>query len=186
MSSLRLPRPARAALLALVLLVFAPGATAQSFAVGGGGGVLADTKELEKVDDFSESAFFGYVEVTLDPGVILQGRYTRMTLPPLSENPFETDVDAATLSVAYLFNDGWWRAGFIGGVGAYFLRGQTAGLDQIVRETKESVFGLNVGLLTVFSVNRRWDVRVEAVGHFIKDEAQRKPLIASASVSYRF
>lgn len=164
----------------------APAATAQTFAVGAGGGVVNDTETLKSIDDFSTGAGFVYVESVLEPLVRLQGRYTRMSLPPAAEGGSDTDVDAATLTVSYLLNEGWWRAGFVGGVGAYFLSGQTVGLDQVPRETNESVFGWNGGLLTVFNVNRSWDVRVEAVWHLIQDEAKRKPLVLGASVSWKF
>ena len=36
----------------------------------------------------------------------------------------------------------------------------------------ESVFGLNGGLLTVFTVNRKIDIRLEAVGHLLRDAIQ--------------
>lgn len=189
---MRAPLPARSArvpllaLLAFAFLSTAPAALAQTFALGAGGGVVNDTETLESIDDFSTGAGYAYLEAVVQPGVHLQGRYTRMTLPPAADGGFDTDVDAATVTVAYLFNEGWWRAGFVGGVGAYFLKSQTAGLDQAVRDTSESVFGWNGGLLTVFTVNRQWDVRLEAVWHLIQDEARRKPLVVSASVSWKF
>lgn len=189
MSSPRPTPPARSLLLALLPLAFlalAPAAGAQTFALGAGGGLLNDTKALESVDDFSETAGFAYLEMSLEPGLLLQARYTRTTLPPSETAASETDLDAATLSVAYLLNEGWWKAGFVGGVGAYFLRGETVGLGTVPVETSESVFGLNLGVLTVFEVSRRWDVRLEAIGHLIRDEAKRKPIVVSASVSYRF
>lgn len=189
MRTLRPARLARAlfpALLTLASVAVSANAAAQTFAVGAGGGVVNDTETLESIDDFSTGAGYAYLEAILQPGVHLQGRYTRMKLPAAAEGGFDSDVDAATLTVAYLFNEGWWRAGFVGGVGAYFLKSQTVGLDQVPRDTSESVFGWNGGLLTVFTVNRRWDVRLEAVWHLIQDDARRKPLVASASVSYRF
>ena len=189
---MRTPRPARSArapfpaLLAAVLFVLAPAASAQTFAVGAGGGVVNDTETLKSIDDFSTGAGFAYFEAILQPGVHLQGRYTRMSLPPAAEGGFDTDVDAGTLTVAYMFNEAWWRAGFVGGVGAYVLKSQSVGLDQVARDTKESVFGWTGGVLTIFTVNRSWDVRVEGVWHLIQDEAKRKPLVVSASVSYKF
>lgn len=174
------------ALLVLVSLVISPAASAQAFAVGAGGGVVNDTESLRSVDDFSTGAGYAYLEAVLQPGVHLQGRYTRMKLPPSYAGGFDTDVDAATVSVAYLFNEGWWRAGFVGGVGAYFLRSRVGGLDGSITDTSESVFGGNGGLLTVFTVDRRWDVRLEGNWHLIQDDARRKPLVVSASVSWKF
>ena len=174
------------ALLVLVSLVISPAASAQAFAVGAGGGVVNDTESLRSVDDFSTGAGYAYLEAVLQPGVHLQGRYTRMKLPPSYAGGFDTDVDAATVSVAYLFNEGWWRAGFVGGVGAYFLRSKVGGLDGTITNTSESVLGGSGGLLTVFTVDRHWDLRVEGAWHLIRDEARRKPLVVSASLSYRF
>lgn len=189
---MRASRPARfaraflPALLVLASVAAAPAASAQYFAVGAGGGVVNDTEAFRSVDDFSTGAGYAYLEAVLQPGVHLQGRYTRMKLPPAYAGGFDTDVDAATVSVAYLFNEGWWRAGFVGGVGAYFLRSKMGSLDGSITSTSESAFGGSGGLLTVFTMDRRWDLRVEGVWHLLRDEARRKPLVVSASVSYRF
>ena len=50
----------------------------------------------------------------------------------------------------------------------------------------ENVFGLNGGLITIFTVNRSLDLRLEAIGHLIRDVNNRKPVIVSAAVAYRF
>ena len=182
-------RHARAVLPVLLhvsLLLVAFAAPAQTFGLGAGGGIVNDSKTLESLDDFSTGAGYAYLEMLRQPSVLLQGRYTRMSLPPAAEGGFDTDVDAATLSVAYLFNEGWWKAGFVGGAGAYFLRSQTVSLDQIPTDTKESVFGFNGGLLTIFAVSPRLDVRLEANWHLIQDEDKRQPLVVSASATWKF
>ena len=72
--------------------------------------------------------------MTLEPGVLMQARYTRMQLPPSAENGPDIDVDAATLTIAYLFKEDWWQAGFVAGGGGYFLNpkdpGRRAGRDR--------------------------------------------------------
>lgn len=183
------PRLARAVLLstlAVALSLAAPVASAQTFAVGAGGGVVNDTGSAENIDSFSTGAGYGFLEVTLDPGILMQGRYTLMRLPPTAENGPDVDVGAATLAVAYLFKEDWWQAGFVVGGGAYFLRPKSPGEGQVVTDPSESVFGLNGGLLTVFTVNRRFNVRLEAVGHLIRDVSRRKPIVVSAAVAWRF
>ena len=189
MKAPRSPRPARAALLFLLAaasVFVGPAASAQTFALGAGGGLLNDTGSAENLKSFSTGAGYGFVEVTLDPGILMQGRYTRMQLPPTAENGPDIDVDAATLSVAYLFKEDWWQAGFVVGGGGYFLRPKSPGEGQVVTDPSESVFGLNGGLLTIFTVNRRFNIRLEAVGHLVRDVSRRKPIVVSAAVAWRF
>ncbi|MCL4807946.1 MAG: hypothetical protein KJ062_09185 [Thermoanaerobaculia bacterium] len=189
MRSPRLPRPARAVVLALLplsLLAFAPAAAAQTFALGAGGGLLNDTGSAEVFDAFSTGAAYAFVEVELDKGLLMQGRYTRMELPPTAENGPDVDLDVATISVAYLFKEDWWQAGFVVGGGGYFLRPKAPGEGQVVTDPKESVWGVNGGLLTIFSVNRRINVRLEALWHLLDDVSDRKPLVASAAIAWRF
>ena len=189
MKALRLARLARAALLSVLAaatLLVDPVASAQTFALGAGGGLLNDTGSAENLKSFSTGAGYGFVEVTLDPGILMQGRYTRMQLPPTGENGPDIDVDAATLSVAYLFKEDWWQAGFVVGGGGYFLRPKSPGEGQVVTDPSESVFGLNGGLLTIFTVNRRFNIRLEAVGHLVRDVSRRKPIVVSAAVAWRF
>ena len=189
MKAPRPPRRARVVLLALLpvaSVLVAPAASAQMFAVGAGGGILNDTGSAANLDNFSTGAWYGFVEMTLDPGILMQARYTRMKLPPSAENGPDIDVDAATLSIAYLFREDWWQAGFVLGGGGYFLNPKAPGSGQVVTDPDESVFGLNGGLLTVFTVNPRINIRLEAVGHLIRDVSSRKPVIVSAAVAWRF
>jgi len=189
MRSLRPSRLARAALLALLpatLLAVAPAASAQTFALGAGGGILNDAGSAENLKNFSTGSGHAFVEMSLDPGIVMQARYTRMLLPPTAESGPDIDVDAATLSIAYLFKEDWWQAGLVAGGGGYFLRPRAPGAGQVETDPRESVFGLHGGLLTVFTVNRRIDLRVEAIGHLIRDVSRRKPIIVSAAVAFRF
>lgn len=182
----RSTRPALLALLSAALLAFASPALAQTFAVGAGGGLLNDAGSAENLKNFSTGAGYGFAEVSLESGVAMQARYTRMKLPPTAANGPDIDVDAATLTVSYLFRENWWRAGFVAGAGGYFLRPRNPGEGQVATDPKESVFGLNGGLLTVFDVNRNLDVRMEAVGHLIRDVSRRKPIVISVAAAWKF
>ena len=121
---------------------------AQTFAIGAGGGILNDTGSAANLDNFSTGAGYGFVEMKLEPGVLMQARYTRMQLPPWAENGPDIDVDAATLTMAYLFKEDWWQAGFVAGRGGYFLNPKDPGPGQAVTDRDESVFGLTSRLLT--------------------------------------
>ena len=182
-------RPARAALLALlpaVLLLAAPAARAQVFGLGAGGGILNDAGSAEDLKNFSTGAFFAYGEMTLDEGILLQVRYTRMQLPPSAENGPDIAVDAATMTVGYLFNESWWKAGFVLGGGGYWFNPKSLQAGQVETDQAQSVAGLCGGLLTIFSVNPRFDVRLEATGHLIRDANRRKPVVVGASVTWKF
>ena len=189
MNATRLTRLLRAALLALLpvaSLAVAPRAGAQVFAVGAGGGILNDEGSAESLKSFSTGAGYGFVEVALEPGLLMQARYTRMRLPASGANGPEIDVDAATLSIAYLFREDWWQGGFVLGGGGYWLGPRDPGPGQVVTDESTSRLGWNGGLLTIFSLGRNADVRLEAVGHLIRDENRRKPVVVSAAVAWRF
>jgi hypothetical protein len=184
-----LPRRARTVLLALLpaaLLATAPAAPAQTFAVGAGGGILNDTGSAANLDNFSTAAWHAFAEMKLDEGIVMQARYTRMLLPPTAENGPDVDLDAATLTIGYLFKEDWWQGGFVVGGGGYWLRPKDPGPDQVVTDPAESVFGLSGGLVTIFTVNRKFDIRLEAIGHLLRDESSRKPVVVSLAVGWKF
>lgn len=174
------------ALLPVVLFSVTPSASAQVFAVGAGGGIVNDEGSAENLKNFSSGAGFGFVEMALEPGLLMQARYSRLRLPPTAQDGPDVNVDAATLSIAYLFQEAWWQGGFVVGGGGYWLRPKTPGAGQVVTDPSQSVFGLNGGLLTIFTVNNRFDVRLEAIGHLVRDASRRKPIVVSAAFAYKF
>lgn len=189
MSTPRVPRLARASILALVssaLLLAAPVLSAQTFALGAGGGILNDSGSAEDLESFSTGAGFGFVEVILEPGIRMQARYTRMQLPPSAAGGPDIDVDAATISVSYLFREEWWQGGFVAGGGGYFLKPKSPGEGQTATDPRQNVFGWHGGLLSVFSVSPKVDVRLEAIGHLVRDAARRKPIVVAAAVCWKF
>lgn len=189
MSARRRSHLARATLLLLLpvaSLLAASSVSAQTFALGAGGGLLNDTGSAENLKSFSTGAGYGFAEIALEPGLLMQARYTRMRLPPTAANGPDIDVDAATLSIAYLFKEDWWQAGFVAGGGGYWLRPKSPGAGQVATDPSASVFGWHGGLLTTFAVNQRFDVRLEAVGHLIRDVSRRKPIVVSAAVAWKF
>lgn len=182
----RLMRASVPVLFAAALLLGAPVLSAQTFAVGAGGGLLNDAGSAEDLENFSTGAGFGYVEMILEPGVRIQARYTRLQLPPSATGGPDIDVDAATLSVSYLFREEWWQGGFVAGGGGYFLKPKSPGEGQTATDPRQSVYGWHGGLLSVFMVSEKVDVRLEAIGHLIRDASRRKPIVVAASVSWKF
>ena len=176
MRTLCLPRLARAALtflLAASFVLVGSAVSAQTFAIGAGGGILNDTESAANLDNFSTGAWYGFAEMALDPGILMQARYTRMQLPPSAENGPDIDVDAATLTIAYLFKEDWWQAGFVDGGRRLFPPSEgprrRAGRDRSLRVRVRAERRV---ARTVFTVNRQINIRLEAVGHLLRDDEQ--------------
>ena len=163
------------------------------FAVGAGGSFVNDTGRASDVKAFSTGGFHAFGEVILDPGVLLQVRYESFLLPGSpSSTPFlsvsapRVRVNAGNLSVGYVFHETWWEAGFFGGVGVYGLSPRAPEGGQTATDVSETVIGWHAGLLTVFQVARRWDLRVEAAGYLLRGDTPHKPILLGASLAYHF
>jgi hypothetical protein len=195
------PRNARALALAAALAALSVPAAAQvtrpsefPFAVGAGGSFVNDTGPAADVKTFSTGGFHAFAEVVLDPGVLLQVRYESFQLPgSASSTPLQPPVsgprvrvNAGNISVGYVFRETWWQAGFFGGVGVYGLSPRAPEAGQVAAEVSETVIGWHGGLLTVFQVARRLDVRLEAAGYVLRSDSSHKPLLVGASLAYHF
>jgi hypothetical protein len=166
------------------------------FAVGAGGEWVSDNGRVSDVHAFSNGGWHGFAEVVLEPGVLLQARYTRFALPghpvvpPFGVGPTTTapDVDAraAVLSVGYLFREPWWDAGLFGGVGAYWLEPRAPGEGESSIDVKETVVGWHGGLMVAFHLATRWDLRIEAAGYVLRTDQDFKPITIGGSIAYHF
>ncbi len=164
------------------------------FAVGAGGSFLNETGRSDDVKAFSTGGFHAFLELNLDPGILLQARYERFQLPgSASSAPFQPavaapriDVDAGNVTVAYVFRETWWEAGLFAGVGLYGLAPQAPEAGQTPVDVRETVFGWNGGTLLVFQVARRWDLRLEAAGYLLRNDASLKLVRLGGSLAYHF
>lgn len=194
-------RNARALALAALLAALSSPVGAQTnvssefpFAVGAGGSFVNDRGPAADVKTFSTGGFHVFAEVVLDPGVLLQVRYESFLLPgSASSTPFQpvvsgprVRVNAGNISVGYLFRETWWQAGFFGGVGVYGLFPRTPEAGEIPTDVSETVIGWHGGLLTVFQLARRLDVRIEAAGYLLRSDSSHKPLRVGGSLAYHF
>lgn len=195
------PRNARALALAAVLAAFSVPASAQvtrpsefPFAVGAGGSFVNDRGPVAEVKTFSTGEFHAFGEIVLDPGVLLQVRYQNFLLPGSTSSPAFSQpvsgppvrVNAGNISVGYLFRETWWQAGLFGGIGVYGLSPRTPEAGQVPTDASETVIGWHGGLLTIFQVARRVDVRVEASGYLLRTDSTHKPILVGASLAYHF
>ncbi len=194
-------RHARALALAVVLAALSAPAAAQvtrpsefPFAVGAGGSFVNDSGPAADVKTFSTGGFHAFAEVVLDPGVLLQVRFESFQLPgSASSTPFQPPVsgprvrvNAGNISVGYMFRETWWQAGLFGGVGVYGLSPRAPEAGQTPTDVSETVIGWHGGLLTVFQLARRLDLRVEAAGYLLRSDSSHKPLLVGGSLAYHF
>lgn len=179
-----------AALLVSFLCLPAPAQTTQlqefPFAVGAGGSAFNDTTRADGVKSFATGGFHAFLEVELDPGVLLQARYERFQLPGSAVDAPRKDVDAGNFTVGYVFREQWWEAGLFAGVGLYGLVPRSPEAGQASVDVRETVFGWNGGTLLVFQLARHWDLRLEAAGYLLRADRSLKLIRLGGSVAYRF
>ncbi|HSB64336.1 MAG TPA: hypothetical protein VLJ18_09235 [Thermoanaerobaculia bacterium] len=164
------------------------------FAVGAGGFSVNDTGRSADVKTFSTGGFHAFLELSLDPGVLLQVRYENFLLPGrASDTPFQpavasprVKVEAGNVTVGYVFREAWWEAGLFAGVGIYRLAPRTPEAGQTAVDVHETVIGWNGGTLLVFQLARRWDLRAEAAGYLLRTDASKKLVRLGGSVAYHF
>jgi hypothetical protein len=159
---------------------------AQAFAVGGVVTAVNDTGSAAVTSGFHTWGGHVFGEMTLERHVVLQLRGSRFTVSGSGTGAPHIRINAATVNVSYLFSEDWFHAGLFGGFGGYFLRPVTPGSGEEVIDRNETSFGWTGGLVTIFDLGARCDVRLEATGHLIRSSAQRKPIEIGIGVAYHF
>lgn len=194
---------ARAALLAVFVAGLSFSAAAQTnrqsefpFAVGAGGFAVTDTGRPADVKAFSTGGFRVFADVELETGIILEARYENFLLPgsvvtappfqPLAGDSPRVKVNGGSLSVGYVFREAWWQAGLVAGVGVFGLSPRDPEAGQLPADISETVIGWHAGLLTIFQLGRRWDLRIDATGYLLRTDASHKPILVGASLAYHF
>jgi hypothetical protein len=166
-------------------LLSGPRADAQSFAVGGGAAVVNDTGSAARIHSFQTWGGSLFGELELERDVLLQVRGSIFTIPGSEGAPNER-VTAVTATVSYLFREEWFAAGVFGGLGGYFLRPRSPAEGQTALDVNENAFGWTGGIVTIFDVGARWDVRVEGTGHLMRTTGTHTPIQIGLSAAYHF
>jgi hypothetical protein len=166
------------------------------FAVGAGGFAVTDTGRASDVKSFSTGGFRLFADLELDPGVILEARYENFLLPgsAVATPPFGQAASASprvktnggSLSVGYMLREPWWQAGLVAGVGVFGLSPEDPKAGQTPADISETVIGWHAGLLTIFQLGRRWDLRVDATAYLLRTNATHKPILLGGSFAYHF
>lgn len=160
--------------------------SAQSFAVGAGGAVVNDLGSVARVSGFEFWGAHAFGELRLEPYVLLQARASRFTIGGSGTGAPNIRISAGTLTAGYLFSEEWFHAGIFGGLGFYFLRPSTPGPDEEIIDREENSFGWTGGLLAIFDIGPRWELRLEGSGHVIRSETRRKPILIGIGFAHRF
>jgi len=181
----RVKKPLVLAALLFSAAFFRP-AEAQTFAVGGGGMILADTGTGSDLTGFDTYGGFIFVEMQLEPGVGFQLRAALFDLPGTQPGTPKLKTNAETATISYGFNEAWWRAGLFGGVGIYHLSPKDLQPGEVSVDSTETVFGWTGGSFTIFTLTRRWDARLEVQWTYIYSAEPHKPVNFTAGISYKF
>lgn len=161
-------------------------AAAQTFAAGGGGIILSDVGTGSDLSGFNSFGGFIFVEMQLEEYTSFQLRASLFDLPGTQPNTPKLRTNAETATISYGFGEGWWKAGFLAGVGAYHLAPKALQAGQVSVDSKETVFGVNGGAFTSFMLARRWDARLEVQWTYIVSVVAHKPVSFTAGFAYQF
>jgi len=187
MRAFRTPsRTLRRALLLAAVLAVPSSLHAQSFAVGGNIFAVNDVGSAAITSGFQTWGGSVFGELTLDRHVVFQVRGERFSVRGSGMGAPNIRINAATVTVAYLFSEDWFSAGLFAGFGGYFLRPASPGPGEEVVDRNEEAFGFCGGLITIFEMGPRWDVRVHGMGHLIRSNASRKPIEIGLGLAYHF
>ncbi|MCG3192393.1 MAG: hypothetical protein DIJKHBIC_01640 [Thermoanaerobaculia bacterium] len=170
----------------LMSLLDGPAAIAQSYSAGAAGSVVYSGGSGTSISSFGTWGAQGSFELQFEPGARIQVRAGRFGLSGSTENSPNLKVDHLQLLVSYLFKDTLADIGFVGGVGGYRLRPNDPEPGQIVTDPEDKVFGLTIGLVSLFHLDRHWDVRLEGTLHYLYTEERRSPILLTGGVAYNF
>ena len=184
--TVRILRRALAPAFLLAALVAPARLHGQSFALGGGVSVVNDVGSAAITSGFQTWGGHAFGELVLDKGVVFQLRASRFTVRGSGSGAPNIPITAATATVSYLFGEEWFKAGLFAGLGGYFLRPNSPGPGEEVVDENEDAFGWTGGLVTIFEMGAKWDLRLEGAGHLIRTSASRKPLEIGIGVAYHF
>jgi hypothetical protein len=169
-----------------LLSVCAHRGAAQPFAVGFGGSVVNDTGTAFDIPGWGTYEGHLFAELALEDNVALQVRASRFGLPGTAVDAPNLEVDAGTLSVAYLFREEWFQAGCFAGGGVYRVAPNDLEAGQVPKDVRETVFGWHGGIVTIFAISPRIDARLEASGHLIRTDVGHKTILLGGSIAYHF
>ncbi|MFI5182293.1 MAG: hypothetical protein ACHQPI_12980 [Thermoanaerobaculia bacterium] len=183
-------RLVRAAILGLLVAAAAP-AAAQSFAVGAGGGAIADLGANVARSGFHSYGGYGFLEVSLENSgsgsdVRLQLRGELLRLPGGAPAAPDLDVSSGLVVVSYLWREEWWEAGLMAGLGVFGVSPKSPGSDQVAADPSQTVFGWCAGAQSVFRISRRADFRLEASWQVPSTQLDHKFFFLTGGFAYRF
>jgi Outer membrane protein beta-barrel domain len=190
----------RALFLCAVAAGLSAAAGAQTFGIGGAAGIVNDVDSDVEFSGFKWGDANGWFEYRMEKNTMLRLMYGSMwtqqsksqdvvetpggpvTLPELEEN-----VRYGTVSVSYLFWEGFFTSGLFAGIGGYGMRPDPvpAGLEAYA-DRDETVFGWHAGVDGEFQVTKQVGVVLRFTYHNVSAHPHRQFVTADGGAVFRF
>jgi hypothetical protein len=175
-------------------------ARAQTFGVGGSVGLVNDASIDFTLDRFKHSEVTGWFDYQFEKNSLLRFTYGSMrTTQTNSEQTVDTPggplalplmkerVGYVTVGVAYMFWEGYFTSGLIGGIGGYGFRPDAVASDFAqFGDRKETVFGWHFGTEAVFRVYKNFGIVGRLTYHNVSAHPHRQFVNADAGLVARF
>ena len=187
-------------LLVLAFACLAVSAGAQTFGLGITVGLPNDVGTKVRIDNFDHSEVTGWFDYRLESSTLFRLTYGNMRTQqarsqstiqtptgPLVLPEFKERIEYGTMSLSYLFWEGFYTSGIFAGVGAYAIR-PDAVASEIAEyaDERETVFGWHVGLDGEFRLVRKLSLVLRLTYHNITAHPHRQFLNADAGFVARF
>jgi hypothetical protein len=167
-------------------LALSPTAEAQTYSAGAVGSIIYSGGSGSSLSNFGTWGAHGFLEWEFEPGTRVGMRGGSFGLPGTTETSPNLRVDDLQFVVTYVFKDAFADVGFSGGSGIFRIRPREPEAGQIATDPDENRFGLTVGLVSLFHLSRRWDLRLEGTLHYIFSDDRKSPIFIGGGLAYNF
>jgi hypothetical protein len=179
------------AFLLLVLLLASRPAAGQTFAAGGGGSLTADHGYQVVDTGFDNWGGFVFGEMSLGrfherQEGFFQLRFSYSSLPGGAPDAPKINAWSGLALVTYRFQETWWEAGLIGGVGIIRMQPKSPEPGQVPADPTQAVVEFAIGAQTLFRVSQKFDIRLELLGEFPNSPYSHTLIVVTTGVGYRF
>ncbi|MEP6993586.1 MAG: outer membrane beta-barrel protein [Acidobacteriota bacterium] len=175
----------------IVWAALSPLASAQNFGVGVSGGWVNDVGQDFHLNNFNPSEVTGWADYRFEDNALL--RFTcgsmrtqvsdrgTVAVPGEEDRESKERIQYYTLGVTYLFSEGFFTSGLLGGIGGYHVKPDAPGPD-----VTETAFGWHLGTEAIFKVYKNFGVVARLTYHNVSAHPHRQFVNLDAGVLARF
>jgi hypothetical protein len=171
-----------------------------AFGVGASVGLVNDISVNQQFDGFHHSEVTGWLDYRFEKNSLLRVTYGNMrTKQTHSEETVDTPngplamplikerVGYVTVGVSYLFDEGFFKAGFVGGIGGYGITPDTVAPPyDAFADRKETVFGWHFGSEAIFRAYKNVGIVLRLTYHNVAAHPHRQFVNADTGLVVRF